>query len=265
VGGPNVTWFTHPSERASYPNEGLDTVAGILERAECVRRLPQRSNLRLRVGPSLVHVKHTHPLVSSRFPLNEPRRRSPEAAGIDIANACGVPVPRLIFEGWDGALGAVVGTADLAPARPLDDLLREGALTGRARRLVLRDLAACVARLHEMDYQHRDLYCNHVFVDPKRDGPLVAIIDWDRVRGIIARLGRGVVKDLAALHASAPDAVTDGERVRFLVRYLRARDVLPCRHFARLSRRIERKARRIRAHVPKTPVGDAARPGGENA
>ena len=46
----------------------------------------------------------------------------------------------------------------------------------------------------------------------------------------------------------------------FVRRYLTARGVTSKATGARLMKRIRTKARRIRSHTPRTPVGEAARP-----
>jgi len=232
---------------------GLDSPGDLLARAVCVRDLPDRANLRLEVEGRVAHVK-----------VAKGRRRSPEADALVWARDHGLPTAPLAFSGLDPERGAFVGIEDLAPARPLDDWLREGAPQGAVRRRVLEALADAVARLHGLRHHHRDLYLNHVYVDPRADPALVAIIDWDRLGRHRRRLGRRAVKDLAALDASIPPgSVTARERLRFLARYLRALpDAGGRARLLRLSRRVERKAARIRAHVPRTPVGDAGRPPG---
>jgi hypothetical protein len=230
---------------------GVETVADVLARAVLVRDLPARSNHVLEAGGRRFVVKR-----------EKRRRLSHEARGLRAAAAAGVPVPRLAFEGRDGALGALAGTDDLGPARPLDDVLASGALDPRARRAALRSLARAAAALHGAGLHHRDLYLNHAFVDPAEPEPPVVLIDLERVGRHRGLLGRRVVKDLAAIESSTPDAVPRSDRARLLVHYLRARG-LPVRALVRpLARRVARKAARIRAHAPRTPVGEAARPAG---
>ena len=85
-------------------------------RARRVRaRPPEAQQPRAARGRLVVHVKRT-----------KSRRPSAEAAAIRVGAAAGVPVPRIAFEGVDAKQGSVVGTLDLAPARPLDDLLARG-------------------------------------------------------------------------------------------------------------------------------------------
>ncbi len=170
-----------------------------------------------------------------------------------------------MFAGLDPRLGALSGTLDLTPARPLDDLLREDALGAASRRRVLTQLANAVADLHEAGLRHRDLYLNHVYVDPDPAAtePLAAIIDWDRLGRIFRPLGRRAAKDIGSLLASIPDGtVGQRERLRFLVLYLRRRRCSRDRRARRFARRVGKKAARINRHVPRTPVGEAARPRG---
>jgi hypothetical protein len=234
-------------------DEGLGTVEDVLRRAEGIRDLPARANYRLRAAGLLVHVKRT-----KARPFARPRPIPAEAAGIAALVGAGVPTAPLVFTGVDRALGSVTGTLDLAPAAPLDAVLRAGGLRGTARRRLLRDLAFAVARLHDAGLHHRDLYLNHVYADASLERPRFAIIDCERVGRHRRVLSRWVVKDLAALESSAPDAVLPAERLAFLAAYLRARGLRPRRCLPRLARSVLRKARRIRSHRPRTPVGAAA-------
>jgi hypothetical protein len=231
----------------------IRTVQGLLARAAPVRALDDRANLSLRLGDRVLHVK-----VSRRYA--GPPAAPPEAAGIGHARAAGVPTASVAFVGADPAVGGVTGTWDLAPARPLDDLLERARLPATLRARLVQDLARAVARLHDAGWHHRDLYLNHVFVDPLADAPLAAVIDWDRIGAHRHAYGRWVVKDLASLEASAaPGLVSARERMRFLRAYLAHRGGLPRAARRRLAGRVRRKARRIRAHRPRTPVGEAAR------
>ena len=145
--------------RYSLAADGIRTVADVLARAELVRDLPTRSNHRLRAGGLFVHVKRTKGAV-----------RSAEAAILARARTAGVPTATMAFEGADSEHGALVGTLDLGPAEPLDDLLRGGRVPSRLRRPLLAGLASAVARLHDAGLFPRDLYLNHVYADVS--GPL---------------------------------------------------------------------------------------------
>ncbi len=234
---------------------GIESAADALDRSRCVRDLPDRSNHSLHVGDLHIYLKRRK---AGRWP-----RRSmpnPELDGLILGARLLVPVPPLVLAGEDKQLGALVGTLSLAPARPLDALLKEGTLCPDVRRRVLRRLADDVAALHASRHHHRDLYLNHVFVDPAEAQPVRGIIDWERHGAHRAEVGRWVVKDLASLLASIPPGtVSPREQRAFLARYMRAARVLR-RSRAGLARRVEAKAARIRRHVPRTPVGEAARP-----
>jgi len=240
---------------AALEAEGIASVADVIERAEAVRDLPDRSNHMLSLGDRRIFVKRSKSLRPRNLRKGMPR----ETHALRRCAKKGVPTAELAFSGIDEEVGAVTGTFDVAPARPLDDLLREG-LDERQRRLVLRSLADAAALLHNAGLHHRDFYLNHVYVDPGHP-EACALIDLERMARHRRALGRWVVKDLSALASSIPgDTVTEGEQTRFLIRYLRShglprRGVVPG-----LVRRIRRRVKRIRKHVPRTPVGEAARP-----
>jgi tRNA A-37 threonylcarbamoyl transferase component Bud32 len=232
-----------PDHVARLAAAGLHTVADVLARATEVRDLEDRSNHQLRVAGHLYHVKR------------EKRRRvAREAAGIVVAGRAGVPVAPLAFHGVDRRLGALTATVDLAPARPMDDVLREG-LPRPRREAAMRALGEAVAALHQARLHHHDLYLNHVFLDPEDPSGRVTLIDLERLTSHHGILGRAVVKDLAAIESSVPEGLfTCHERARMLAQYLRARRFPVRTLLGPLLRRVVRKAARIRAHVPRTPV-----------
>ncbi len=235
--------------------DGVRTVADVLERATCVRDLKDRSNHVLEAGGLKVFVKR-----------EKNRRRTREADAIQAAAERRVPTATLAFSGVDPDLGALSGTLDLAPARPLDDLLRDGALSSVQIRRTLVALADAVGTLHDGRRSHRDLYLCHVFVRFDGDAPVLAIIDLERMRRHRRLLGPRVLKDLAALWSSVPEGTTTVlQRARFLLRYMARRGIPRRGVYDGLVRRIRRKGARIRKHVPKTPVGEAARPTADDA
>jgi len=234
---------------------GIRTVADVLQASTCVRDLPHRANRVLEAGGLRIFVKH-----------EKKARRPREAEALERARALRVPTATLAFSGVDPELGAVTGMLDLAPARPLDDLLREGALDAQQRRRVATALADVVGTLHEGRSNHRDLYLCHVFVRLDGDTPRVSLIDLERLRPHRRSLGPRVLKDLAALWSSVPEGTTtETERARFLLRYMARRGIPRRGVYAGLVRRIRRKGARIQRHVPRTPVGAAGRPAAEDA
>jgi hypothetical protein len=231
--------------------DGVRTLADVIEKSTCVRDLPDRSNYILSAGGMRVFVK-----------LEKRRSASKELEGITKAREARVPTAEVVFRGTDPDLGSLVGTLDLAPARPFDDLLREGSLTGREVRRVFAVLADAVASLHEASLCHRDLYLCHVFAEADGADVRLAIIDMERVRKHRRVLGPRVVKDLAALFSSVPEGSTSEHQLaRFLLRYMRYRKIPRRGVYPGLARRIRRKMARIQRHAPGTPVGAAAVPG----
>jgi hypothetical protein len=134
--------------------------------------------------------------------------------------------------------------------RSMDAWFAEAAGAGeltRATAYVCAAVAPVVRMLHEAGIAYRDLYWNHVFtvdLDPARSP---SFLDVERV--FRPRIGwrRWCIKDLAGLLASLPIAVPRTAALRFL-RECSGR--LPA-DWKSLARAIERKAARIRAHVPK--------------
>ncbi len=232
---------------------GITTVADVLARSRSVRDLEDRSNHVLELDGVTWFVKRTkHPRPKDTMPR--------EAAALERLAALGVPTAPLAFWGMDADEGALTGTLSLAPARPLDELLVSGVFAGGDRRRLLRVLAKTAATLHGASLHHKDLYLNHLYVDPADPALVVALIDVERTARHRRALGRWVVKDLAALRHSIPEGtVSEEEMTRFLLRYLRERGLPRLGVITGLARRVKTKARRMARHVPRTPVGEIGR------
>jgi len=229
---------------------GIRTVSDVLDHSECIRDLPTRSNHVLVADGLHIHVKRT-----------KKGRRPREAHAIEVARAARVPTAVVAFRGSDPHHGAITGTLDLAPACPLDDLLREGVLGRYQIRRAFEVLADAVAALHDARRNHRDLYLCHVFVRFEGREPKITLIDLERLRKHRRLLGPRVVKDLAAVVASIPEGSVPGQTAaRFVLRYMVRRGIPRRGIYPGLMRRVRRKAARIRTHVPRTPVGEDARP-----
>lgn len=94
----------------------------------------------------------------------------------------GTPQPVLFGERrLQGALQAVLLTAELAGFRPLDELGAVGWPLARQRAL-LRAVARTVRGMHDAGIQHRSLYAKHLFVRAGGDGFEVAVIDFEKSR-----------------------------------------------------------------------------------
>jgi hypothetical protein len=191
-----------------------------------------------------------------------PARR--EAEALRAALAAGLPVPRplLVLDGagprlWPPRPGrgqcCALVLSWVEHAQHAGQAL--AAAGGATRRRLVDEALALVARLHGAGSVHRDLYVPH-FVLERSSGRLV-LLDFGRVRSAGARPRRWFVKDLAALHATAPRVVGERTRLRFLLRWCDA--VLGSRAAARpLARAVGHKARALMAHRPIDPGTDRA-------
>ena len=250
-----MTFIVDDAYGALFERAGLRALSDVLARADCVRDLPDRSNHELVVDGLRIHVKRTKP---KRF-----RRpaSSAEAAGIRQLQDAGVRTACILFEALDAKHGAATGTRDLAPARPLDDVLGSAPLSYLQTRAITFDLARQVAALHGAGLHHKDLYLNHVFVDSGAALPTCTLIDCERVDSHRGAFSRWVIKDLAALeHSAAQAGVSRSVRLRFVLAYLSARGEPVDVFFRHFLPQVQAKARRMAAHRPRTPVGEAARP-----
>jgi len=119
------------------------------------------------------------------------------------------------------------------------------------RKEAIRRLAELVRRFHQRGLCHRDMYTSHIFVQVQPDGRMnFWFIDLQRVFAPKFARGRWVVKDLAALAASAPaELITAGDRMRFLLHYLGKRRLDD--EAKRLWRRVAAKAARMLRHHAK--------------
>jgi tRNA A-37 threonylcarbamoyl transferase component Bud32 len=155
--------------------------------------------------------------------------------------ALGVRVPQPVFLAISGG-DSIVGMRAV-PGRPMDALLREGGFEE-----ALRVLPARLRALHDAGWFYRDMYWNHVFLDP---GAGIALIDAERVFQPRTRRDRWLVKDLAGLLSSVPQDARVGRTaaLRFLRDYLGGLSG----EWKDLARRVVAKADRIRAHVTRYP------------
>jgi tRNA A-37 threonylcarbamoyl transferase component Bud32 len=155
----------------------------------------------------------------------------------------GLPVPQAL--GWAEAPGDV---SLVVMARvPHGDHLRDRLLGGEPPGPWIRRLAPLVVLLHDRGWYHRDLYLQHWVEGPT--GPV--LLDVGRARREGAPRRRWFVKDLAALHHSAPAAVGPAARLRFLARYLDGRGVRDRQERRSWARQVAARAARMTAHVPR--------------
>lgn len=202
-----------------------------------VREVPHRRTSEHEVGGFRVFRK-----VRDRRPADA--RREWEA--LLRLGELGIGVPEPLFLAEDGDETAIGMGA--VPGRALLDLIAEEPEWGRV--FVVAAVAPMVRRLHGAGFVHRDLYWDHWFaVGPADPDGAAFLIDVERVFRPKPWLRRRyVVKDLAGLVASWPDAV----RARVVgLRFLRAYYGGGLQSgWKRTARAVLRKAARIRAHVP---------------
>jgi hypothetical protein len=130
----------------------------------------------------------------------------------------------------------------------------------RAPRPMQTALAHFIARFHDHEYRHRDLYASHIFLES--DNARAArfrLIDLQRVLHRPWRSRRWQVKDLAQLNYSTPRSVaTASDRLRWIRNYLGVRRLNHSDHRA-LIRSIAAKTARIAAHDAKRRQQNAHR------
>jgi tRNA A-37 threonylcarbamoyl transferase component Bud32 len=229
------------AHREAFEGAGLASFRDFLESdaIESVRKLPDRENVRLVVGGRTYFGK--------RFDARHLLAARREWVRLVEFEREGLPGPEPAALGTDPVEGGFVYTAEV-PGRPLDDLLREGAIASEEQPALARDLGALVRRMHELGFWHRDLYLCHVFAAREGGGWRLTLIDLARVGRKARPRRRWFVKDLAALRTSTPEGtVTPRAFVAFLRAYAGRRS-------RRLERRVARKAARMARHVPKTAI-----------
>lgn len=145
----------------------------------------------------------------------------------------GLPGPRPVAWGSDGAGRAFLLVAELAGFAELRGLLAPGRLTARERRRLARRVGESVAELHAAGFPTPDLAAKHVYVN---DAGEVALLDWQTSRpgGEKVSLGNAI-RPIAGLDASLAAALaTPRERLLFVGHYLRSRGVPDLAGIARL-------------------------------
>ena len=219
------------------------------EVGERLRRLPDRENRRVEAGGGVYYLKRHF----------GSRAAAEELEGALAFRRAGVPAVLPAAWGEDSGRGSF-WCAAAAPGDPLDDLLaRGGPVPPAARRELARILGAHAGRLRRAGLFHRDLYLNHWIGRraPGRGWDL-ALIDLQRWGRTGLRAERWFVKDAAALwHSARRTAFTRADAARFL-RACFGIDRLD-RRAKSFARAVLRKAARMAAHRPRTPVGEGAR------
>ena len=184
-----------------------------------------------RDGPVRLHLKR------DKHRLSTPC--SDETRGLALLREASIPCPQLVARAiLDDGRSAVI-SLDLAGMKPAD-------ASGLAFEPIFEPTARLVARLHSAGLHHRDLYLNHVFVDPKYP-ERIALLDAARVRRLPRWFRhRWIVKDLAQFAYSTRLMRVSSEVLeRWLARYAELASV---DDVGRLTRDVARKTRWIAGH-----------------
>lgn len=254
--------------RSALESAGLLSFSQVMQttRGRLIRALDDRENWRLELhdahgAPRGAYLKKHH----VRTPFSVVRAKLGAGPGHTAGRAEARNVTRLARGGVgnmqlvafgeklhrDGRLESFVLTEELAQYEQLDYFVKDhfpplsrGPRCGELTQLV-DQVAELVSRFHRLGYNHRDLYCCHLFVRREPVGAFqVNLIDLQRVEYRRWLRGRWIVKDLAQLAYSAPRAqISRTMKLRFFKRYLGA-VALTAEH-KRLIRRVLAKQRRM--------------------
>ncbi len=246
---------------------GLETVAKAMAYSggTLVREAGTRTTHRVEGPQSVFFLKRHRGLTSTqRFWPFRRSNSSPARTEWDnhlIMRRSGFDVPDPVAMGESDAVFAVPAESFLitreVPGPSLDRVLTDGMPgfgDGRDQKLVqavIRDLSGLVRRLHSSGFYHKDLYLQHLIVkdDPRWGRPYM--VDLQRVEQKFPPATRWLVKDIAALHYSAPPSFTRTDRLRFLLQYLGKTRVDP------LTRKwiasVEARVTRMKGHQPAYP------------
>lgn len=164
----------------------------------------------------------------------------------------GVPVPDMLALGefWEHGLWwtrAVLFARAVEPGTALNDHLLASPPSADVRRLGLR-LAAHVARLHDAGFQAHDLHGWNILLRQTAEGLDLCFVDLDEMRALGSASLRRAADDLARLGVLAP--VTAFTKLRFLVNYLRARNI-PRARWRGWTGEVNKRAARIAAGLKK--------------
>jgi len=244
---------------------GLDTLEGAMSftGGVMVREAGPRKTRKIETSQGVLFLKQHHDIPLRRRLIPGGRRASSPAHiewdAIGMLRKTGFDVPTPVAFGEDIQLvgtprRSFIITREVVGSQ-LDHLLEDGypnpmAKSEReARDAVIRDVAGMVRRFHASGFYHKDLYFCHLIVteDPRWGRPF--FIDLERVDRDFPPRRRWFVKDLAALHHSAPASVTRADRLRFLLIYMSKMRLDS--HVKRCVRDIVTRAERMASHVPK--------------
>jgi hypothetical protein len=149
--------------------------------------------------------------------------------------------PEPLAAGEDGHGRAFLLVRELPGVEPLAAVLRRQRDESERRQLAL-ELGRTLARIHELGFDHPDLYAKHVLLGPDGFG----FLDWQRSQRRLA-VGWGErCRDLAALHATLPEHLArPRERLFCLLAYLRHASDARLPRLSRAARDVQRQAAKL--------------------
>ena len=217
-------------------------------------KLAQRQTLSTSLPDGTTVFIKRYPRLRSRLLSKAPTPARREWLALQFLRNAGAPTmrPLALLEEREGRLvrRAALMTLGLNAPHTLEEVANEAMAPAR-RHALARDLGRITRRMHDAGVNHRDYYFVHIRVGA---GDKLYITDLNRadLRRVVPQ--RWIVKDLAALHFSAPPGVTSADRVRFL----RAYTGKPLRELRAMIRAILRKAERMESHTrKKVQAGEA--------
>ncbi|MDP6962622.1 MAG: lipopolysaccharide kinase InaA family protein [Planctomycetota bacterium] len=257
------------SDLAKLTELGLDTLEGAMafKSDDIARSAGPRITYRVDVGHEVWYVKiHKTVPWRSKLALAGPLTVSPGHREWDSANMLrrsGFDVPQPVAFGesinfFSCPLRSFIITRGIE-GPSLEEYLAdgypimEGLSPHEVKNSILEDIAGMVKRFHSAGYYHKDLYCCHLIVaedehEKESRWGQPHIIDLERVVRERNPAERWIVKDLAALHFSAPAVVSMRDKWRFLKYYFPSWSYANRRRFAQ---KIEAKRKKIASHTPK--------------
>jgi hypothetical protein len=139
-----------------------------------------------------------------------------EFENISAFHRAGLPTVVPIAAGWKR--GSYLVTQALDGCTRLVDYLGQTQFDRAAKKGLISRLAGLIQKMHAAGFNHRDLYLCHILRDDRGE---LYLVDLHRVQRRAAVPERWRVKDIAALHYSAPTGIISRtDRLRFLKIYL---------------------------------------------
>lgn len=259
---PNLEITADPAFEARLRAAGLLELAALFTRADLTpvkAKLAERQTLKLTLPDgATVYIKR-YPKLRKPGLLNRSSAPSPakrEWMALTMLGHAKVPTikPLALLEECEGkhAVRAALITLGLNAPQTLEDIVQTAGVPSARRHSMTRELARITKLMHGAGINHRDYYLVHIRVGV---GDSLFITDLNRadLRNVVPE--RWIVKDLAALHFSAPSKhVSKSERARFLTAYTGKR----LRESGVLIKAITRKAARMASHTAKKVAKGAA-------